>query len=71
MKFIVKNRNSLGETFNLNVTTSYGKNVFIYMAIRTWNDVQKQIKGVILHIFSLVKLKPLLIEFYLNTYKKF
>ena len=41
------------------------------MAIRTWNDVQKQIKGVILHIFSLVKLKPLLIEFYLNTYKKF
>ena len=22
-------------------TTSYGKNAFVYMVIRTWNDIQK------------------------------
>ena len=41
-------------------TTSYGKNAFVYMIIRTWNDIQKEMKGV---MFSLVKLKSLLIEF--------
>ena len=39
------------------------------MVIRTWNDVQKEMKGVILNTFSLVKLKSLLIEFYWNMYK--
>ena len=34
-------------------TTSYGKNAFIYMVIKTWNDVQKEMKGVVLNTFSL------------------
>ena len=46
-------------------TTSYGKNAFI----KTWNDIQKDMKGVMLNTFSLVKLKSLLTEFYLNMYK--
>ena len=50
-------------------TTSYGKNHFVYMIIKTWNDIQKEMKGVMLNTFSLVKLKSLLIEFYLNMYK--
>ena len=29
------------------------------MAIRTWNDIQKEIKGVMLNTFSLDKLKLL------------
>ena len=45
------------------------KNAFVYMVIKTWNDIQKEIKGVMLNTFSLVKLKSLLIEFYLNMYK--
>ena len=51
------------------LTTSYGKNTFVYMVIKTWNDIQKEMKGVMLNAFSLVKLKSLLIEFYLNMYK--
>ena len=39
------------------------------MVTRTCNDIQKEIKGVMLNTFSLVKLKSLLIEFYLNMYK--
>ena len=50
-------------------TASYGKNDFVYIAMRTWNDIQKEMKGVILNTFSLVKLKSLLIDFYLNMYK--
>ena len=50
-------------------TTSYGKNGFVYSVIRTWNDIQKEMKGVRLNTFSLAKLKSLLIEFYLNMYK--
>ena len=50
-------------------TTSYGKNAFVYMFIRTWNDILKEIKGVMLNIFSLAKLKSLLVEFYLKIYK--
>ena len=50
-------------------TTSYGKNAFVYTVIRTWNDIQKEMKGVMLNTFSLAKLKSLLIEFYLNMYK--
>ena len=47
-------------------TTSYGKNGFV---IRTWNDIQKEMKAVMFNTFSLAKLKSLLIEFYLNMYK--
>ena len=50
-------------------TTLYGKNDFVYMVIKTWNDIQKEMKGVMLNTFSLVKLKSLLIEFYLNMYE--
>ena len=50
-------------------TTSYGKNAFVYLVIKTWNDIQKEMKGVMLNTFSLVKLKSLLVEFYLNMYK--
>ena len=49
--------------------TSHGKNAFVYMVIKTWNDIQKEMKGVRLNMFSLVKLKSLLIVFYLNMYK--
>ena len=49
-------------------TTSYGKNGFVYSVI-TWNDTQKEMKGVMLNTFSLAKLKSLLIEFCLNMYK--
>ena len=52
-------------------TTSYGKNAFVYMAIRTWNDNQKEVKGVMLNTFSLVKLKSLFTQFYLNMYKTY
>ena len=53
------------------VQTTYGKNAFVYMVIRTWNDIQKEMKGVILNTFSLVKLKSLLIEFYLKMHPFF
>ena len=46
-------------------TTSYGKNAFVYMVIKTWNYIQKGMKGVMLNTFSLVKIKSLLLEFYL------
>ena len=39
------------------------------MAIRPWNDIQKEMKDVIMNIFRLVKLNSLLVEFYLNMYK--
>ena len=55
---------------SVQTTTSYGKNASVYMVIKTWNDIQKEMKGVMLNTFSLVKLKSLLIEFYLNMYKK-
>ena len=45
------------------VQTTYGKNAFVYMVIKTWNDIQKEMKSVMLNTFSLVKLKSLLIEF--------
>ena len=50
-------------------TISYGKDAFVYMVIKTWNDIQKEMKSVMLNTFSLVKLKSLLIEFYLNMHK--
>ena len=50
-------------------TTSYAKNPFLCTVVRTWNDIQKEMKGVMLNTFSLAKLKQLLIEFYLNMYK--
>ena len=43
--------------------------MFLVIVIRTWNDIQKEMKGVMLNTFSLAKLKSLLIEFYLNMYK--
>ena len=49
-------------------TTLYGKNAFV---IKTWNHIQKEMKGVMLNILSLVKIKSLLFEFYLNMYKTF
>ena len=51
-------------------TTSYGKNAVVYIVIRTWNDIQKEIEGVMLNTLLLAKLKSLLIEFYLNMYKR-
>ena len=39
------------------------------MAIRPWNDIQKEMKDVMMNIFTLVKLNSLLVEFYLNMYK--
>ena len=41
------------------------------MVIKIWNDIQKEMKGLMLNIFTLVKLKSVLIEFYLNMYKTF
>ena len=38
-------------------TTSYGKNAFVYMVVRTYNDIQKEMKGVMLNTFSLIKLQ--------------
>ena len=63
---------SFGSKGNLqipSVQTTYGKNAFVYMVIKTWNDIQKEMKGVMLNTFSLAKLKSLLIEFYLNMCK--
>ena len=39
------------------------------MALRTWNNIQKEIKAVMLNVFSLVKLKLLLIKFCLICIK--
>ena len=40
---------------NLQITnfqsTSYGKYTFFYMTTRTWKDIQKEMKGVMLHTF--------------------
>ena len=38
-------------------TISYGKNPFVYMVIRTWNHILREMKGVMLNTFSLAKLK--------------
>ena len=61
---------SKGNLYIPNVQTiSYRKNYFVYLVIQTWNDIQKEIKGMVLTTFSLAKLKSLLIEFYLNRLK--
>ena len=57
-------------TFDLNVATSFGKTTFVYMVVRTWNDIQKEMKGVTLRTSLLVKLKSLLVEFPLNIHEK-
>ena len=44
------------------VQTTYGKNAFVYMVTKTWNDIQKEMKGVMLNTFSLVKIKSLLLS---------
>ena len=46
------------------------KNAFVYTVMRTWNNIQKEMKDVMLNTFSLAKLKSLLTEFYLNINKK-
>ena len=46
---------------------SYGKNDFVNMVIKTWNDIQKEMKGVLLNTFSLLKLKSFLIELFLSV----
>ena len=38
------------------------KNAFVYMVIRTWNDIQKEMKGVMLNTFLLVKLNHYLLS---------
>ena len=43
--------------------------VYLSICLRTWNDIHNEIKGAMLNKFSLVKLKSLLIEFYMNMYK--
>ena len=42
-------------------TTLYEKNDLVYMVMKTCNGVQKEMKGVMLNTFSLVKIKSLLI----------
>ena len=37
-------------------TISYEKNAFVYTIIRTWCDIQKEMKGVMLNTFSLTKI---------------
>ena len=39
------------------------------MVLKTWNDIEKEMKGVILSTFLLDKLKSLLIEFFLHMYQ--
>ena len=63
---------SFGSKGNLqipSIQTTYGKHAFVYTVIKNWNDIQKEMKGVMLNTFSLAKLKSLHIEFYLNMYK--
>ena len=43
--------------------------LFLYMVIKIWNDIQKEMEGLMLNTFSLVKPKSLHIELYLNMYK--
>ena len=67
---ITKHRLPRNEIFkSLVFKQSYGKNAFVCMVIKTWNDIHKELKDVMLNTFSLVKLKLLLIEFYMNMCK--
>ena len=50
-------------------TTSYGKSSFTSMAIKTWNELQKEIKGKTFNEFSPNKLKSILQDYFLNLYK--
>ena len=51
-------------------TASCVKNTIVYLAIRSLNDVQKELNGVMLNKFSPVKVKLLIVECYLNKHKK-
>ena len=53
-------------------TNFLSKNAYGYKNLGTWNDIQKAMKDVMsLSLnFHLVKLKSLLIEFYLNMLRK-
>ena len=67
---IIKHRLSLKEIFKSLVSKQHHmEKMLLFSVIRTWNDIQKEMKGVMLNTFSLAKLKSLLIEFYLNMYK--
>ena len=50
-------------------TTSYGKASFINMAVKTWNDIQKDHRKGPLVSYSLKNLKQLLNEYFLTSYK--
>ena len=50
--------------------TLYGKDTFVYRVVKAWNDIQEEMKGLMLNKFSFVRLKSLLNEFYLNMYEK-
>ena len=67
---IIKHHFPLWDILNSLVSKHMEKDAFVCMAIRTWNDIQKEMKGVMLNMSSLVQLTSLLIEFYLNMYKK-
>ena len=47
-------------------TTTYGKGAFISMATKTWNNIQRQIIDPMMNLFSPIKLKNFLFDFYLN-----
>ena len=66
---IIKHRLPLKEIFKSLVSKQHMEKMLLFSVIRTWNDIQKEMKGVMLNTFSLAKLKSLLIEFYLNMYK--
>ena len=48
---------------------SYGKGDFIRMAKKTWNNIQIQIKDLVINTFSPNKLKIFLFDFYVNLYQ--
>ena len=50
-------------------TTSYGKAGFINMVVKTWNNIQKDLKKGPLTSYSSNNLKLLLNEYFLNSYK--
>ena len=60
----------LKEIFKFLVSKQYHvEKMLACIAIATWNNIQKQMKGAILNTFLLVRLISLFIEFYLNMYK--
>ena len=50
-------------------TTSYGKSSFTSMAVKTWNDLQKQLKENAFNAFMPNKVKAVLQGYFINLYK--